>query len=81
MVHPQGRTPLQFDNKFAHGILTGVLKQKQYKGMEMKLYWLRDISKEQKQFHTHWKRYEHNLGEYPKNIEHINIIELFTPYM
>jgi hypothetical protein len=27
MGHPQGPTPLQFDNKCAMGILTGVLKQ------------------------------------------------------
>ena len=25
MVHPQGMTPLKFDNKCAYGILTGVL--------------------------------------------------------
>ena len=31
MGHPQGPPPLQFDNKCAHGILTGLLKQKQSK--------------------------------------------------
>ena len=47
MVHPQGLTPLKFGNKCAHGILTGVLK-KQYKGMCMRFYWLRDRSIEPK---------------------------------
>ena len=66
MVHPQVSTPLQSENKFSHGILTGVLKQKQSKGMYIQLYWLCDRSMEQKQFHTHWKRGEHNLGNYLK---------------
>ena len=65
MGHPQVPTKLQFDNKCAHGILTGVLKQKKSKGMDMKFYWLHDISTEQKKFHTHWKRGNHNLGDYP----------------
>ena len=29
MGHPHGPTPLQFDNKCAYGILTGVLEQEQ----------------------------------------------------
>ena len=61
MGHPQGPTPLKFDNKCAHGILTGVLKQKQSKGMDMQFYWLRDRYIEQNKFHTHWKRGKHNL--------------------
>ena len=65
MGHPQGPTPLKFDNKCVHGIITGVLKQKQSKGMDMRFYCLCDIFTEQKQFHTHWKRSEHNLGDHP----------------
>ena len=81
MGHPQGPTPLQFKNKYKHGILTGVLKQKQYKGIDMRFYWLCDRSMEQKQFHTHWKRGEHNLGDYLKKTIHINTIKLFPPSM
>ena len=66
MVHPKGTTPLQFDKKCAHGILTGVIKQKQYKGVDMKLHWLRDISIEKKQLHTHYKCGKHNIGGYTK---------------
>ena len=64
MGHPQGPTPLQFDNKCAHGILTGELKQKQSKCMDMRYYWLRDRALEQKQLHVHWKRGDTNLGDY-----------------
>ena len=42
MVHPLGSSPQKFDNKCAHGILTGVLKQKQHKGMDMLFYWICD---------------------------------------
>ena len=65
MGHPKVPTSLQFDNKCAHGILTGVLKQKQFKGMDMQLYGLCDRSIEQEKSHTHWKRGKHNLGDYP----------------
>ena len=65
MGNPQEPTPLQLENKCAHSILTGVLKQKQSKGTDMQFYWLRDRSIEQKTFHTNWKRIERNLGEYP----------------
>ena len=63
MGHPQGPTPLQFDNKCAMGILTGVLKQRQSKGMDMRFYWLRDRHS-QNQFHCHWKKGIFNLGDY-----------------
>ena len=65
MVHPHGSTPLKFDNKCAHGILTWVLKQKQPKGTEMRFFWLSDRYKEQEQYHKLWKRSKHNLGDYP----------------
>ena len=55
MGHPQGPTPLQFDNKCAMGILTGVLKQHQSKGMDMRFYWLRDHHA-QLQFYVHCVR-------------------------
>ena len=65
MGHPQGPAPLQSDNKCAHGILTGLLKQKQSKGMDMKFYSICTILTEQKQLHTHCKHRKHNLREYP----------------
>lgn len=69
MGHPQGPTPLQFDNKCAHGILTGEMKQKASRTMDMRFYWLRDRG-EQGQFHIHWKRGETNLGDYSSKAGH-----------
>ena len=55
MDHPQGPTPLQFDNKCAMGILISILKQRQSKGMDTHFYWLRDRHR-QCQLYYHWKR-------------------------
>jgi len=63
MNHQQGPTPLQFDNLCATGILTGELKQKQSKYMDMRFYWLRERALEQKQLHVHWKCGETNLAD------------------
>jgi hypothetical protein len=65
MGHPQGPTPLQFDNLCATRILTGEIKQKQSKSMDMRFYWLRDRALEQRQFNIHWKTGDRNLGDYP----------------
>ena len=62
--HPQGPTPLQFDNKVANGILNDDIVQKRSKAMDMRFYWLRDRIR-QLQFHAHWKRGTHNKGDYP----------------
>jgi hypothetical protein len=62
MGHPQGPTPVQFDNKCATGILTDT--QRRSKAMDMRFYWLRDRVR-QAQFHVHWKPGNSNLGDYP----------------
>jgi hypothetical protein len=64
MGHPQGPTPLQFDNKCAVGILTDTVVQRRSKAMDMRFYWVRDRHR-QKQFHVHWKRGQENLADYP----------------
>jgi hypothetical protein len=61
--HPQGPTPLQFDNKCATGLMNDTLRQKRSKAMDMRFYWLRDRVR-QKQFHIHWKKGSSNLGDY-----------------
>ena len=71
MGHPQGPTPIQFDNQCAHGILTGELKQKQSRSMDMRFYWLRDRAQlGQQQFHVHWKRGDTNLADYSSKAGH-----------
>jgi hypothetical protein len=42
MGHPQGPTPIQFDNKCATGILTDIVVQRRSKAIDMRFYWLRD---------------------------------------
>jgi hypothetical protein len=64
MGHPQGPTPIQFDNKCATGILTDNVVQRRSKAMDMRFYWLRDRVRQQ-QFHVHWKPGQSNLGDYP----------------
>ena len=61
--HPQGPTPLQFDNISATQILKEEVSQKKSKAMDMRFYWLRDRAKQQ-QFHIHWKKGENNLADY-----------------
>jgi hypothetical protein len=62
--HPQGPTPIQFDNKCATGILTDTVVQRWSKAMDMRFYWLQDRVC-QNQFHVHWKPGQSNLGDYP----------------
>ena len=64
MGHPQGPTPLQFDNQCATGILNNDMQQKRSKAMDMRFYWLKDRA-QQNQFHIHWKKGETNLADYP----------------
>ena len=61
--HPQGPTPIQFDNKSATQILKDEVTQKRSKAMDMRYYWLRDRAKQQ-QFHIHWKSGDKNLADY-----------------
>ena len=61
--HPQGPTPLQFDNQSAKQILNEEVSQKRSKAMDMRYYWLRDRAKQQ-QFHIHWKSGDKNLADY-----------------
>ena len=63
MGHPQGPTPLQFDNKCATGIINDNVKQKMSKAMDMRFYWLRDRVR-QAQFYVHWKNGYLNLADY-----------------
>ena len=61
--HPQGATPLWFDNLVATGILTDTVTQRRSKAMDMRFYWLKDRAS-QDQYHIHWKSGDKNLADY-----------------
>ena len=50
--HPQGPTPIQFDNKAATAIINETVSQKRSKAMDMRFYWLRDRVKQQHSMYT-----------------------------
>ena len=63
MGHPQGPTPLQFDNLCATGIINDTVTQRRSKAMDMRYYWLKDRVA-QKQFFAFWRRGNTNLADY-----------------
>jgi hypothetical protein len=63
MGHPQPPTPIRTDNTSARGIVTGTIKQKRSKAIDMRFYWLKD-QYEQKQFNFVWGPGIKNLGNY-----------------
>ena len=64
MGHPQPPTPIKTDNTTARGIITGTIKQKRSKAIDMRFYWLKDRF-EQKQFDYVWGPGIENLADYP----------------
>jgi hypothetical protein len=40
--HPQPATPIPTDNQCALGIITGTVKQKRSRAIDMRFYWLSD---------------------------------------
>ena len=63
MGHPQPATKMKTDNMTAKGILTGTIKQKRSKAIDMRFYWLKD-RQEQGQFDITWEPGKHNLADY-----------------
>ena len=56
---------MQTDNESACGILTGEMKQKWSKAIDMRFHWLRDRVQNHKQFDVCWAPGATNLGDYP----------------
>ena len=63
MGHPQPATPVHVDNKCAVGILNETFRQKKFKSMDMRFYWVRDRVK-QKEFRILWEKGASNLADY-----------------
>ena len=55
---------MKTDNSTAQGILTGTIKQKRSKAIDMPFYWLKDRAK-QGQFEIYWEPGKNNLADYP----------------
>ena len=64
MNWPQPPTPIQVDNSAAVGIANQSIKQKIYKAMDMRLYWVIDRIK-QGQFKAYWRPGSTHLADYP----------------
>ena len=62
--HPQPPTRIRVDNKSAHGVPTGIMKQKRTKSTDMNANWVKDRC-EQGQFDVKWAPGATNLGDYP----------------
>ena len=84
MGHPQPVTKMKTDNMTAKGILTGTIKQKRSKAIDMCFYWRKD-GQEQGQFDIVWGPGKQNLVDYPTKhhaASHhriVRIIYLFVP--
>ena len=63
MGYPQPPTPIQTDNSTASGIVNRTVKQQKSRAMDMRFYWLRDRT-EQDRFHVFWAPGIINLGDY-----------------
>ena len=64
MGHPQPPTRIRIDNKSAHGVLTGIMKQKRTKSTDMNANWVKDRC-EQGQFEIKWAPGKTNLADHP----------------
>ena len=64
MNWPQPPTPIQVGNSTAVGIANQTIKQKIYKSMDMRFYWIIDRIK-QGQFRVYWRPGITNLSDYP----------------
>uniref|UniRef100_A0A6T8ISM5 Uncharacterized protein n=1 Tax=Proboscia inermis TaxID=420281 RepID=A0A6T8ISM5_9STRA len=63
MGHPKGPIPIQFDNKYAVGIINDkVISRTIQREIDMRIYWLRDRQR-QGQFHIHWKKGDDNMAD------------------
>ena len=84
MGHPQPATKVKTDNMTARSILTGTIKQKRSKAIDMRFYWLKD-QQEQGQLDIIWEPGKQNLADYSTKhhaVSHHRILRciyLFVP--
>ena len=63
MGHPQLPTSMATDNTAANNIVNGMAKQKIFKAIDMRFYWVRDRI-QQNLFHIFWEEGKENLAYY-----------------
>ena len=59
----QPTTPIKTDNSAAEVIVTAAVRQKRFKAMEMRFYWIKDRVK-QKDFFVYCKPRSQKMGDY-----------------
>ena len=65
MGHPQPPTRIRTDNQSACGVITGKMKQKRTKSVDMNFNWLNDRTVNHKQLEPEWAPGPTNLADYP----------------
>ena len=63
MGRKQPATPIQTDNSCATGINNGTTRQRKYKAMDMRFYWIQDRVR-QGHYIVYWRPGSKNLGDY-----------------
>ena len=65
MGHPQPPTRIRTDSQTGCGVVTGTMKQKRTKSVDMNFNWLNDRTVNQKQLEPKWAPGPTNLADYP----------------
>ena len=77
MGHPQPPTRIRTDSQTGCGVVTGKMKQKRTKSVDMNFNWLHDRTVNQKQLEPEWAPGPTNLADYPSKhhpgVHHKNV--------
>ena len=65
MGHPQPPTRMRTDSKSGSGLVTGTMRQKRSKAIDMRFNWLKDRAQNHKELDIQWAPGAANLGDYP----------------
>ena len=65
MGHPQPPTVIRTDNRTACGVVTGTMKQKRSKAIDMRFHFIKDQAQNHKNVTFRWSPGVLNLADYP----------------
>ena len=80
MNWPQPLTPIQVYNSTAVVIANQTIKQKMYKAMDTRFYWVIDRIK-QVQFRVYWRPGSTNISDYPTKHHKLNTTSRSVPFI